>query len=453
MPQTPGFTECGPLEVESRFSYPGMVFFYPCILDRDKLKTSLARVLNDFPQYAGKFVTNGVRLRIQHGAGAVSFETKRIDAPIAALAGDVHAGRSRTIEPRVSKFRILLSREVALAIRLTEARDGCALAVAWNHAVGDTHSTMLLMRAWADAYAGRSYEKPIFMSDRDAHLRSVLPDPSGVRSAARRESWSTAITDRLTVLRPATRFNIEFSSTQLAALRKSMLWGSRRVTINDAVCAHVYTVLRRLSGATESRNLCLVVNYRKRIGLSDRLVGNMISLLSRPVDEVDNPAQIAADIRAGLENYATKHANYHATMRVYDANDRFGERACVLSRQFKPGSGDILITNWNNFGLYDLAFGSSKPFLYEPLVLGATRLPEWVMIVYDRPQSMGLSVAVGLPHSVAKRCSSPEGQLLLQSPLPPPDSPRLQTQSLREPAYSRVEEHKMLPEERTGSRT
>jgi hypothetical protein len=160
----------------------------------------------------------------------------------------------------------------------------------------------------------------------------------------------------------------------------------------------------------------LVVNFRKRLGLSDRIVGNMTSLLAQPVDELDTPAQVAAGIRDGLDHYATKHANYQATMRVLDVNTSMFERGRLVSRQFTPGDGDIMITNWNNFGWYDLAFERSKPTLFYPIVLGATALPQWVMVVYELPRSQGLGITVGLPPAVAERCLSPEGQALLQRP-------------------------------------
>ena len=411
---TTGSTECGALEVETRFGYPGMLFLYEDKPDRLRLMAALARVLDDFPQYAGKLVASGVRLQIQHGGGAVAFEHARSDEALDALSAALNAGHARSLEPAVSKLRIAATREAPLAIKFTELRDGCALAVVWNHAVGDMHSTMLLMRAWADAYAGRVWEKPIVLTDRDAYLRSVMPDPGMVRSAARRASLPLAIALRLAYLRRAVRVSVEYSWAQLAAIHQALNIG-RPITLNDAVSAHVYTVLRRLAGATEPTNLCLVVNFRKRVGLSSRLIGNMTSLLSQPVDELDTPAQIAASVRDGLEQYASKHANYQATMRVFDAHLSVSQRGSLISRQFSP-FGDIMITNWNGFGVYDLAFERAQPVLFRPIVRGVTELPQWVLIVYELPRSRGLALTVGLPPSLAERWSSPEGQALLRRP-------------------------------------
>jgi hypothetical protein len=278
------------------------------------------------------------------------------------------------------------------------------------------------MRAWADAYAGRVWEKPIVVTDRDAYLRSVMPDSHAVRSAVRCTNLPAAIALRLAYLRRAIRVSVEYSWAQLDAIHQALDCG-QPITINDAISAHVYTVLRRLAGATEPANLCLVVNFRKRVGLSSRLIGNMTSLFSQPVDELDTPAQIAASVRAGLEQYASKHANYQATMRVFDAHPSVRERASLIGRQFSP-FGDIMVTSWNGFDVYELRFDGSAPVLFRPIVRGLTELAPWVLIVYELPQSRGLALTVGLPPALAERWSSPEGQALLRRPPPRPVSQR-----------------------------
>jgi hypothetical protein len=311
----------------------------------------------------------------------------------------------------VSRLKIGRAKEAALVVKLTEVREGTVVAVGWNHAVGDMHSTMLLLRAWADACAGRPYETPAIVTDRDAFLRSVLPNPGKVRSGTRRTGWFSAMNWRMSLFLPSKPVSAEFTWQQLSALQAGFD-PRKRITQNDALCAHVYTVLRRLSGATEPTNLCLVVNFRKRLGLSERLIGNMTSLLSVAVDELDAPAQVAAGIRDGLEQFATKHLNYHATMRVFDSACSASERLRLISRQFAPGTGDIFITNWNSFGAYSLSFGATKPLLAQPVLLAAT-LPQWFMIVYSLPESKGLGITVGLPPWVAKRWASAEAEALL----------------------------------------
>jgi hypothetical protein len=389
-----------------------MVLFFPVRLDEARLKQALARVLNDFPLYAGKLRLTGTNLTVEHGVCPVQFETVQSTVGLEHLMAEVRAGRTRAVEPSLSRLKITLTREVTLAVRLTEAREGCALSMVWNHAVGDMHSTMLLMRAWEAAYAGRPYETPIMVADRDAYLREVMPDPVAARSALSRGSYLQAFAQRWALMQPATRVNLEYSTAQLRTLREA-LSQNKRVTTNDAVCAHVFGAVRRLAGATDPTNLCLVVNFRKRLGLSDRLLGNMTSLLDQPVDEIDSSAQTAASIRDALDHYTARHSNYQATMRVVDVNLRPVDRLRVVTRQYKPGTGDMMVTSWANFGAYDLCFGTARPQLFYPLILGAARLPPWVTIVYELPAARGLGLMLALPPALAQRCLSAEGQALL----------------------------------------
>jgi hypothetical protein len=412
MHQATGHTECSMLEIESRFSYPGMLYVYPEKLDATRLRQTLAQVLDDFPEYASELVASTMRLRLLHGASPAKFETASLDRTVAELREQLRNGRCRELEPAVSTLKIARAREATLLIKLTEARDGCVLAMGWNHAVGDMHSTMLLLRAWADAYAGRIYHKPMRVTDRDVYLRSVIPNPSAGCSVARRASVFNAIATRLELLRPATQVLTEFSITELSALQHT-LGGPKRVTQNDALCAHVYSVLRKLSGATQPSNLCLVVNYRKRLGLPNHIIGNMTSLLSVPVRSQETAGHTAAAIRGSLGEYANKHVSYHPTISELRACTRPLERLRLVNKQFDPGSGDILISNWNSFGTTSLSFGSARAVAFHPICLGSAQLPQWFMLVYELPRSQGVAVAIGLPKELARRWSSVEGQALL----------------------------------------
>lgn len=105
-PEPAGSTACSTFEAESRLSYPGMIFVYPDKLDETQLRQSLTRVLSDFPQYAGRLVSNGTRLSIRHAAAAVSFETQHSRDSIETWIDAIRAGRRREIEPRVSTLRV-----------------------------------------------------------------------------------------------------------------------------------------------------------------------------------------------------------------------------------------------------------------------------------------------------------------------------------------------------------
>ena len=429
-----GVTQCAALESDSRYVYPGMLFIYRDKLDSQRLQQSLARVLNEFSLYAGRFEKTQSGLHIHHGEGPATFEHHHVDESVDEWIAAASSGKTAQLEPRLSSLRVLFVREVGLSVRLTEGRDGCALAVGWNHTIGDTHSTMLLMRAWSRAYVGAPYESPKIVLDRDAYLRSVMPDPRESNATATRTSVLRGIGLRLLCLKAATPISLEYSYQELAALRRS-LDPSERISINDTMCAHVYRALRELGGVTKTTNLCLVVNFRKRVGLSSQLIGNMTSVLDKPVSEGDSQLQIAADLRQRLEAYSKKHANYHATMRMFEAYPSSLDRLRLVSSQFTPTTGDFVVTNWSNFGTYDLAFGTAKPLLFRPLMLGLAKLPQWCSIVYDLPASRGLAMTIGLPPAVAKRCLSAEGRAVLYRFPRPVERRQAHPSPLRKPAH------------------
>src|SRR5262249_9198227 len=126
-----------------------------------------------------------------------------------------------------------------------------------------------------------------------------------------------------------------------------------------------------------------------------------------------------ARLRQSLSDYTTKHVDYHATMRVLEAHERPSERDRLISRQFMPGSGDTLITNWNGFDVYELSFAAMQPLWFCPIARNSMQLPQWMMIVYELPAADGLAVAIGLPPKLAKRMSTAAGQALTQIALQP----------------------------------
>jgi hypothetical protein len=398
------------MDLGLRGMQPGFICFYREPLDRARLGRAMARVLIDFPMFGGRLISERAELRIEHAGPGIPLEYEESDDSIEELEAAARAGRTRRFDPQDSQTRVSFGRAPIFGARLTAARGGSALAVSWNHALGDVQSVILFMRAWALAYEGSSHEKPVLVLDRDAYLRQHMPDPSGARSGVSLASWRQIAASAYALSRPAKRIALEYSWEQLTAIHDA-LSAAERTTINDTLCAHIYQVLRRLSGAIETTNLCTAVNYRKRVGIPENVLGNLVAFLAQPVDELDDAAKIATGLRTRLEQYATKYVSYHASMRVFDAHPRPSERARIFSRSFIPGRGDLLLTNHSKFGHYQLMFGTRGPSMFIPL--GVSRMPAWFMVVYELPKQAGLGVGVGLPPAVADRLRSSEGQALL----------------------------------------
>jgi shikimate O-hydroxycinnamoyltransferase len=412
---TQGVTHCSALEHQFRAIYPAMAFFYREQLDPERLQTTLARVLDDFPIYAGKLRTVGADLRVEHAAIGAAFELVKCDTPLHVLEAAGNAGQSEVLGPKISFARALFGLESLLAIKLTSTPDGCCLCVTWNHTVGDLHSTMLLMRAWASAYVGESYASPVIPDDRVQYLKQMLPDHFDVASTVHLVSWRQIFRTISGIYAASRRTVLDFSWEELAGIQ-SAVSRDRQVTANDALCTRIYSVVRELSGTNVPANLCMTVNYRKRVGIAPNVVGNIVNVVAQPMPGTDAPLA-ATGLRDQLDNFAARCTDFHACMREFDAHPKPLERMRVVSNQFRPGQGDLLVTNWTGFGAYDLAFGDARPIRFCSL----SKLPAYFMVVYERPERAGIGVQISLPPRLAALLDSDAGRkLVLERDVPEP---------------------------------
>jgi hypothetical protein len=407
---TQGVTHCSALEHQFRAIYPAMAFFYREQLDPERLQMTLPRVLQDFPIYAGRLRTVGTDLRLEYGeretVGA-AFEYAKTDTPLHVLEAAGNAGQAEVLGPKFSFTRAVFGMESLLAIKLTSTPDGCCLCVTWNHTVGDLHSTMLLMRAWASAYAGEDYTPPLIPDDRVQYLKGVLPDHDDVASTVHLVSWKQIFRTVYNVFVASRRTVLDFTWDELAGIQSDVGRGAQ-ISTNDALCSRVFSVIRQLSQASQPANLCMTVNYRKRVGIAPNVVGNIVNVVAQPMFGTD-ASLTAAGLRDQLDNFSTRCTDFHACMRVFDAHPKPLERMRVVSTQFVPGQGHLLVTNWTGFGAYDLAFGDALPIRFCSL----SKLPAYFMVVYERPERAGLGVQVSLPPKLAALLDSEAGRELV----------------------------------------
>jgi hypothetical protein len=139
------------------------------------------------------------------------------------------------------------------------------------------------------------------------------------------------------------------------------------------------------------RDGCVLgVGWNRAVG---DIVGSQTSLLSADCRGLAQEA----------DEHADRHVNYHPTARVHHACSSNSQRLRLISRQFRPSSGDIFITNWNGVGAYDLAFADGPPSYFHPIILGDMQLPQWFIIIYELPCASGSAVTIGLPRTVARQ--------------------------------------------------
>jgi hypothetical protein len=294
-------------------------------------------------------------------------------------------------------------------MRLTETTDGSVLGVTWHHSVGDLQSTMQLLRAWSKAYANAAHDAPPPVLDRAQYLEARLPDPANAVSTLRLCSVGEIFSLVPLLMQRKTRTDFEFSWDELAELQQ---WGMRDGQVGfvspcDALCAHAFSVLRSLSPERPLVRLVVGVNYRKRVGLPANLLGNMVSPLTVNVEPDDYAAMAASDLRAKLVSYASQHADYHATRRFLDEHPGRFERVRTLPNLVDTSGGTWIVSNWSNFGVYELDFDGVEPALFCSL----TEAPLPLMTnLFERPGRGGLTLSMHLPELLARRVGSPEGR-------------------------------------------
>jgi len=409
-------TKCAPFELGVRMLYTGIVVFFRDPLDASRLAHSLARVLQDFSIYAGKVVSHGAELEIQHGTGTVPFECVDSVLGIEDLERAAREGRGQMLDVRVSGLRRALGTEALLSLKLTRARDGNVLSIGINHVVGDLHSLMLLIHAWSHAYVDEPWSKPTLPPDRDAYLRAHMPNPPEAQALVEIGSWRNLAGLVYAVNKPSKQVTLEFHTDELVALQ-SALSGDRYITVNDALCAHIHCALRRIAGKTQTTNLCLNVNYRRRVGIPDDVVGNLIGLVAQPVTADDTPKTVAAGLRTKIEQYASKYADYQASMRVFDAHPRLSQRMRILSSVFDPLRGDMMVSSVDRSGTRGISFGTARASMFCPITAVTAKLPPNFMLAYDLGQRPGVAVSFTVEKKLGQHLQSREGMELLKGGL------------------------------------
>jgi len=407
-------TVCSYADWQSRHGTVSIAFCYRQRLDHQRLRDSLSRVLSDYQDYAGRIRMDGSTMYIDHGEQGVPLEIATSSEPYETLTAQAERGKDRIVCPPMSRRRTLNGRDPLLMVRLTETADGCILGVTWHHSVGELASTLQLMLAWSKAYSNERYAAPPDVLDRAKYLDEHMPDPTTAVSAMRLISSGEFFSLIPFVLQKRQRVDFDFGWDQLEQLQA---WAKRDAYVGpyDALCAHASGVLRQLVPERPVEQLALAVNYRKRVGLPDNIIGNMISTVTvdlAPSEDQDS-SSVAHALRKKLSSYASAHADYHATRRFLSEHAGRFQRMRVVPSLVDPSGTTWIVTNVAGAGIYDVGFDGLTPALW--CVLTDAPLP-LMTAIFDRPERKGITLSMQLPLALAKRASDPEARKRMSTP-------------------------------------
>ena len=110
--------------------------------------------------------------------------------------------------------------------------------------------------------------------------------------------------------------------------------------------------------------------------------------------------EIAKNIKESIDNFAELHLDYFSTKKYIKQNGSSRKSDRFISTTIDPLKRTLLITNWSNFGVYDIVFGDSKPFFFS--YFGNSPFP-WLSSIVEGFDNQGLIYSVWLPKELAKK--------------------------------------------------
>lgn len=382
-----------------------VVFFYRESVSHEILRDSLGKVLSSFPIFAGRIRKIKARLCIDCNNAGVAFTVGTEEATLDTILMDLPAvKKSRLVDMIEPKWFVSRSDPV-MRIKVTYfACGGMALGICWNHSIGDMHTMMCFLKAWSHVANGREHETPLIVADRDQYLSTRLPRNSISRSTVRYLRPLELLRLSLymfTRAKDRAYIQIYFSESELKRMKQTLsALAGVDLSRNDVLCAHLFGAITGLDKKVRERCLSVVVNYRSRVGLPDNLLGNMFTFLNLMFTENKEPACTATDLRRSIENFTSEYLDFFSTKQEIEANGGIGRANRFLAKALDPIKQNILITNWANFGVYDVTFEKARPFYFTPF--GDFPFP-WLSAIAEGFSGSGLIYAAVLPTKVAKR--------------------------------------------------
>ncbi|MCC7382192.1 MAG: hypothetical protein IT384_10200 [Deltaproteobacteria bacterium] len=384
-----------------------VAFFFEGTLDAVVLAGALAQALERVPVFAGR-LSPGARLEIACDGSGAAWSTARSGRTLAQVLDAVERGEALELVDMVDTRKARAERGPLLTARLAHLADGSSvLGVGWHHSVGDMHSFMLLMRAWSEAHQGRPATEALVVEDREGYLRQRVPRGGSTRPGLRVLSAldrARLVPFALWTLKRMQTMRVAFAPAEVAALKTALSEEcGQRVSTNDAICAHLLEVVASFDG--RARALALPINFRKRAGLDERLVGNLLSFLVLPGVRAERASATAARLRAAMNRFSEDHLDYHSTVDFVAARGgRLKDCAQLSADPLRP---TLLVTNWTRFGVYDLQLGGHRPVHFTPV--GDAPLP-WLSGLVEGQRNEGLLWFAQFPRRLTGLLASPEGQ-------------------------------------------
>lgn len=390
-----------------------IVLFYEHTLDADILVRSLGRTMVDFPHFDVRPVRRGEDLLLEPGEG-VGFSVVSDSETLAGALRGFDAPERERLAAIVDPEGALEQGEPSFTARVTQfAGGGSALGLSWHHAIGDWQTFLVFLRAWSRRATGREPELPTIVADRVAWFEEVLRGVHGPTTLRLLSDGEAA--EYAAYLREQAQdrcmFSAFFDGAELESMRVALQAEVEdKLSINDALVAHMFSLVAGYDPEPRDRTLAVAVNARPAFRVPHTVAANFSGSVNLACEVGEGAAEIAARLRRGLRAYAERHVDFLANERFVAAHGGRANLERMVSAAVDPLRGNLLVSNWSGVGISAIDFGVGGP-LYKA-ALGVVPIP-WMSGIQEGFFGEGWVFTSSLPRTIVERLTSASGQAAL----------------------------------------
>ncbi|MEM9273071.1 MAG: acyltransferase [Cyanobacteria bacterium P01_F01_bin.143] len=382
-----------------------VVFFYRKNTHQDLLIDVFKEVLSDFPVFAERLQNIDGNLAINCNNQGVLFSVAKDDMTLDNLLKELPIIKKKRLVDAIDPKKVISQQNPILTIKVIYfACGGMTLGLCWHHSIGDMYSFMCLMKAWSNKVNQKEYTLPLIVEERDKYLQENLEDNGNTTPNVRYLNTKKFLGFLFYLLfsaRDKSSFGLYFSENELKNMKEQFSEKTgKKLSINDVLCAHLFSIISELDTYNKKRYLSIVVNYRNRVKLPQNILGNFISFINVLTDDGVKSFPLATELRASVNNFQRLHMSFFATKEYIEQNGGTKKIAQFIPIGIDPLNRTLLITNWSKFGVYDVTFGNSEPFYFTPF--GNAPSP-WLSVIVEGFSNKGLVYYVSLPKKLVKK--------------------------------------------------
>jgi shikimate O-hydroxycinnamoyltransferase len=394
------------------------VYFYEAPLDPTRLQSSLQQTLREFPSLCGQLNKDpGGRLFISHPHAGALFTVSDCNRSMAEITAGLHETWPvyEFIE-KINPLLLLLRNRPLVTFKITRLKGGgSALGISMSHALADAYSFYYFIRRWSQVHAGQAVESPLhdrsLLAFSGDAASSVPSSDAGLSQTCRGfrllSAWQLfrLISTFLLQQRSVVCRVLRFSSSQVSAI-KAAAEQHGPVSLNDALCAHLWQFSAQLRGTGNCSATCKLLipaNMRPKINhpRAEHFFGNAIS----HVEIAGNSAAVAnADISTVAQQCSPRIAaldqlHLREQMLWLELTEQRKQLFRVYA-DMNPYSGDCMISSLYRLPIYEAQFDGVKPF---HVAVPVIPIP-WVLQIFPAPgENRGVDVYAHIPRAAAAK--------------------------------------------------